>query len=745
MDTTSPAKAFVQAFLFGDEEEGEKQYKRLSDSDPHYRHCRLIQAIWKSDRGEPSPLSVPEVMEAITHAQKFPSDDHEIMGVVLIVSVIAYTYVKRTADAARALRLLKQMELSSPLLQAWSLYAEAHVMDRRGDVRKKIELFQRACRLPVPAGARIWFLVRLYLAQAAMGDMDTTLAERVLAEVEAHPTEDPEVRRLLSLRRLRLTVIRGQTRKGLALLDAVPPPSSPRDRELLLSYRVRLLLAAGRFTEAGTVIEAATGREDYAFLEFHRGKVCLHRGDVPGAREHTRRALSAAGGHPVAFLTSCSGQLASAELAAGCVQTARILLEMDEALGSVDMDFAHLYLLEGDVTRAARHFRNILDRNDPLLLRGSLRNQPGLTGPQIAMLWTLADELEPGETPSAAPDASVTEEGALVGETPGMRDVRDRIARFAPLGETVLVTGETGTGKDLVARILHRKSPRAGAPFLAVNCGAISDTLIESELFGHVKGAFTGADHDTEGLFTAAGEGIIFLDEISSMSPRLQGALLRVLENGEILPVGAVRSRRVKARVIAASNRSLEEMIARGEFRADLYYRLARLHVEIPPLRERLADIPLLARHFLKKSFAYGEVAVGEDLLRALAGHSWPGNVRELQNEIERIVILSGGQALLHAGLFSRPRPSETEDAAPPAAAPSVPAGKPGRTRDRLTRLRELFQGHSRLTRAEVVDLLDCSPNTATSYLKTLEAEGVIRRVCTSASLRTSYFVPSAP
>ena len=230
------------------------------------------------------------------------------------------------------------------------------------------------------------------------------------------------------------------------------------------------------------------------------------------------------------------------------------------------------------------------------------------------------------------------------------------------------------------------------------------------------------------------------------MSPRLQAALLRVLENGEVRPVGATRARKVACRIVAASNRPLESMMAGGEFRADLYYRLARLQIKLPPLRERKADIPLLVRSFLQRSFEYGEVAVGDDLLRELSGHSWPGNVRELRNEVERIVLLSGGGPVLHAGLFAR-----GEAAPAPVPAPSLgevgagclaAANGPVRHHDRLGRLRELFREHSRLTRAEVARLLGCAPNSATAYLRALEAEGRIRRVCTSASLRTSYFVP---
>src|SRR5205085_7118198 len=207
----------------------------------------------------------------------------------------------------------------------------------------------------------------------------------------------------------------------------------------------------------------------------------------------------------------------------------------------------------------------------------------------------------------------------------------------------------TGTGKELIARAVHKLSPRADGPYVRVNCGALAESLLESELFGHVKGAFTGAIDNKTGRFEAAHGGTIFLDEISSMSPKLQVKLLRVLQEREFERVGESRTIRVDARVIAATNQSLEEEIAAGRFREDLYYRLNVVPIFLPPLRERREDIADLARYFLDR---YSEAnrreapVLTEDVLQKLRGHDWPGNVRELENCIERAVILADGQAL---------------------------------------------------------------------------------------------------
>jgi Nif-specific regulatory protein len=238
---------------------------------------------------------------------------------------------------------------------------------------------------------------------------------------------------------------------------------------------------------------------------------------------------------------------------------------------------------------------------------------------------------------------------SIVGTSPRMREVYRLIRLVAPSRASVLLVGETGTGKELVARAIHRLSPRADGPYVRVNCGALNESLLESELFGHVKGAFTGAIDNKTGRFEAAHGGTIFLDEISSMSPKLQVKLLRVLQEHEFERVGESRTIRVDTRVIAATNQFLEDEIEAGRFRDDLYYRLNVVPIYLPPLRERREDIPALARYFLAR---YSEEnrrdppELTAEVLRVLQEHDWPGNVRELENYVERAVVLSEGRPL---------------------------------------------------------------------------------------------------
>ena len=257
----------------------------------------------------------------------------------------------------------------------------------------------------------------------------------------------------------------------------------------------------------------------------------------------------------------------------------------------------------------------------------------------------------------------------IIGQSPAMRDVFETVGRVLDTDATVLIEGESGTGKELIARALHYNGDRKDEPFVAIFCGALPDDLLESELFGHKKGAFTGATADKKGLFESADGGTIFLDEVGDLSTKLQTALLRVLQLGEIKRVGDTQTRRVDVRVVSATNRPLQGLIEDGQFREDLYYRLNTIQIDLPPLRRRRTDLPLLAHHFLD-TFARGSRAgitgFSEAAMDALKAYHWPGNVRELENTVERAVVLARGETI------------EAEDLRLPQAASAAPLFESG-------------------------------------------------------------------
>ncbi len=234
----------------------------------------------------------------------------------------------------------------------------------------------------------------------------------------------------------------------------------------------------------------------------------------------------------------------------------------------------------------------------------------------------------------------------IIGQSGNMRAIFDLIQTVAPQTSRVLITGESGTGKELVARAIHENSARSRAPFITINCGAFPETLLESELFGYTKGAFTGANENRRGLFQAAHGGTLFMDEIGNMDQAMQVKLYRVLQEGKVRPLGSTEELDVDVRVIAATNRDLEKAIAAGEFREDLFYRLSVIPIHVPALRERREDIPLLARHFLEKFRKVMEKPVegiSPQAMQRLESYDWPGNVRELENTLERAVALESG------------------------------------------------------------------------------------------------------
>ena len=273
---------------------------------------------------------------------------------------------------------------------------------------------------------------------------------------------------------------------------------------------------------------------------------------------------------------------------------------------------------------------------------------------------------------------------SITGKSETLLQVLEQVRMVADKKSTVLITGESGTGKELVARALHYNSSRSEGPFLGVNCGSFSRSLLESELFGHVKGSFTGAHRDKEGLLVAASGGTFFLDEVSELHPELQVKLLRALQERQVLPVGGTEHREFDVRLVAATNRKLKERVDKGDFRADLYYRLNVIPIHVPALRERPEDIPLLVERFMEENcqrHGIGSKELTDDALRVLREYPWPGNVRELENMVERICVMTAAETvspedlpgLLTGRSQTAPtQPADSQAAAEPAAQPTL-------------------------------------------------------------------------
>ena len=309
----------------------------------------------------------------------------------------------------------------------------------------------------------------------------------------------------------------------------------------------------------------------------------------------------------------------------------------------------------------------------------------------------------------------------VIGKSRAMERVYGLLDKVIDSDTTVLLTGETGTGKEVVARTIHRESPRKDQPFVAVNCGAMAEQLLESELFGHKKGAFTGAVADRPGLFEAADCGVLLLDEVGETSPALQVRLLRAIQEGEIRRVGEEQDRHVDVRVIAATNRDLKEEVASGGFREDLYYRLSVFPIELPPLRDRRDDIPELALHFLgakQRHSGRGPESIAAAAMDTLGAYDWPGNIRELQNEVERAALLCGDEPAIDL-----PHLSERILAAHHAG-----PGASGSREDRTGPLKEVL---SRIEREMIEDALSRHQGNRTHAAQELEVSrwGLVQKI----------------
>ena len=471
-----------------------------------------------------------------------------------------------------------------------------------------------------------------------------------------------------------------------------------------------------------------------------------------------------------------SYNLIRTELAEGHAEAARRLLELRQERGNRhyldDFFLARCHLLTGQREAASDSFASVLKATDTYHSRARLEFEMRLAAdlPRDAILHitrrseTIRSASRP--TPSATyslpshtgATTSVRGTRRILGSSDTIRGVCDTILRFAGSDAPVLITGETGTGKELVARALHEAGPRSERPFLAVNCAAISDSLLESELFGHEKGAFTGAASAHQGLFEEAGDGTLLMDEIGDISPRLQTALLRVLETGEFRRVGSSQPRTISCRLLASTNADLDRRAQESSFRRDILFRLRRLEIHIPPLRERRDDILPLATHFLNLGREPDAQALMSSVLcDRLRATAWPGNVRELRNAVERMRLMNsdklyydvddlelhveGSSTLQPALPVAIPKPTTFPLAAPQTIRLTNAPLKEGRSQvRRLQHLKRLFSEHEILTRAEIIRTLDISPNTATKDLKLLCDEGCVLRVQPSASPRSAYF-----
>lgn len=354
----------------------------------------------------------------------------------------------------------------------------------------------------------------------------------------------------------------------------------------------------------------------------------------------------------------------------------------------------------------------------------------------------------------------------LIGSSVSINNIKNLVKKFSILKEPVLVTGETGTGKELIARAIHNEGKFKHEPFLAINCGALTESLLQSELFGYVAGAFTGAQKEKKGIFEAAGKGTVFLDEFGEISPKMQVSLLRLLESNEIRLIGGTKTRQIECKIVVATNVELQKAVEEKKFREDLYFRLTRFDIKLPPLRQRREDIPILINHFLQKNGnKMGKhQQFSNNLMEILIKYQWPGNIRELKNEIERISILHPDKQILDIEDFDfgrlqgmasfapkkenlpisiplkKEKPKSNQLNINPEKIQKIIQRKP-KFEEREIAFKELFQRYKKLSRSQLIEILKINPGSATKSLQNLCKIGYINKIMPTKSVKSHYFV----
>ena len=590
--------------------------------------------------------------QAIEAAQAVPVEEADADLLILMLSSWAELSCRmaRPSEAGALVQRAKALvaESTPPEIRAAAVYAESMVDDNAGNKGRAEEKLKSILDLIPPSSPRRKFYVweaGMFLAQQGRA----IEFESDLRALESQQSDHFPAVRLIALQFVD-AVETGRVEDALQIDSQISAALRLGENPAAVTcgnYQALLRLMEERATRDRTPMAAPSPSVlGYpAWLEIVR---CL-------LRRQTTHALRLARREADRTLASLMGNgfdsfnLIRAELAAGNADAARRLLEMRRTRGNLhyldSLFMARVERLAGNPAAAARRFAEMLRTVEHYRANGRLEFELQMACElsysdvirMTQMSGSVARQLPSVRLPFQIPPPvdAPPEHGVerIIGRSPAIVAIRDMILRLADADAPVLITGETGTGKELVARALHASSRRREAPFIAVNCGSIAETLLDSELFGHKRGAFTGADRANKGLFEEAGDGAILLDEMGEILPRLQQALLRVLETGEIRAVGSATTRRIRCRILAATNADLNRLAAEGRFRKDLLFRLQRLGIDLPPLRDRREDILLLARHFLDLGRPPGmHATLSGDLIRALESYEWPGNVRELRH-----------------------------------------------------------------------------------------------------------------
>jgi transcriptional regulator with PAS, ATPase and Fis domain len=716
-----------------------------------------------------------QAYEAIHSALQHPPKEASLLALLLGLATLFAANSEQEDDAKIFLTRLTHLlsEKLPPELKSFIHYARWRYFYSVHKYPEQLQALKEGTSLAQP-GSHLWLLLQTCKIEGGLLRADDATAREGLNELKPyrhlHSFQGGTSYDLLEASCLKHE---GNDEAALAVLEGIPADQYLRTIGHFLRTKLNILLTKTHLRRASETLEESKRfmvetshgtllfRRNFTSVDYEqfRAREAILQNQLDQARACLQNILHlTANCRPAWGRVTSRWLLFNIEMANRRSRAARLALQQIDPHAQFRFtEWGRLHLLEGNTEKAIEYFHKTFLSSGASSIKERLSFASEITPDTLSeILISFLKKLPSKSFKQKEVAAEITSyKTVLVGNSPSIQSIQTNIRKFAPLDTTILISGETGTGKEVVARLLHDSSPRAKELFIAINCGGMSDNLIESELFGYEKGAFTGATASHQGLLVSAGKGTVFLDEISSMSQHLQSALLRVLENQEVRPLGSNKSHKMHARIIAATNESLELMVEQKRFREDLFYRLAHLKIHLPPLRERREDIPLLVHYFLEKLFKDLRYEVGDDLLEHLRQQDWPGNVRQLRNVVEQLVYHCGDSEILNASLLKQIlHPSITASSlTTPAPVPSpILTSSPNKVPEdisyrshRQQKIIDLIRARSKITRREIVHELRCSPNTATYDLRGLQEKKLIRRVQSNTNSNSSYFIFSSP
>lgn len=730
----------------------------------HYDKNNFLETVWAQLIDEIHQKSMNQsLLESIDKAIVKGHPDQNIFMLFIAIALSynnAFMQFEKSHSLCSIALSLKQEKIQ-PIVRALFLQHYANLLRKEGKVSECMKLMDESVSLISSNDPRYSVILNnTFFMIAVQGKLKENGVYK-LDSLQWASKED----QFLYLTELKIenSILIGDYEEGLALLNSYKAYSQIELAPRFTDYTNLLQIISGELSEANY--------KEQEYKDLAKSLQLLLFGKVEESKKIFGKLMESSIKKTL-FRIVTYYMPVNFEITLGNKGMAKLLLQEKEKKGDVsymdDFFYGRLYLIENDLVAAEKSFVRLQENvsrfgaKNRLIYEMQFAKELSLAN-QLQLLngWKSIARTEPyKEKVAILKEVSSKEKGIklLIGKSKGIKNVKDLVKKYAKLKVPVLVTGETGTGKDLVARAIHDEGVYPEEPFLAINCGALTDSLLQSELFGYEAGAFTGAQKQRKGIFEAAGKGTVFLDEFGDISPKLQVSLLRVFELNEIRLLGGTSTRKIQCKIVIATNVDLHIAVAEKRFREDLYFRLAKFEIRMPSLREKKEDLPELIQYFLDKNcHPHENKMISNGLILKLMEYHWPGNIRELKNEIDRLYILNPDTTYLDVEHFDfshlQIKAKSGQNSQNIQASLNVKIADNPLDEDlsiilrnglsferRIELIKEMFKKYRKMTRNQIMEVSNISSTTATKCLKSLVNSGFIIRRTPTKSTRTDYF-----